>query len=134
MRSRVKLQECSESARSIDSRGASGHEDRDPDRFRCFLRASSVAHRGVGMRGDASIAALADGYCERDQFLRFGIERTGVQRTVVQGRESLVHIGNRSTKIPGRPAQRLLHRASVSTMSRVVSHWTPPSMRGISPD
>ena len=74
MRCCMKFLEGGVAARTVDGRRATGHEDRNADSLGRFLRRSAVTHRGVGVGGDAAVAAFAYGDREGDQLFGLRVE------------------------------------------------------------
>ena len=56
----MELLEGGERPGAIDGGGTSVHQERDADRLGSFLRSRAVLDRGMGMRGNAPVAFLAD--------------------------------------------------------------------------
>ena len=80
--------------RTVDGGGSAAHLDCDTDGLSHLLFGDALARRAAGVAGDASAAALGDGDADRDQFLLTAGQGTVLVHRAVDGRETLVDLGD----------------------------------------
>src|SRR5215472_15982059 len=133
----VELLESGERPGAVDGGGPSVHQEGDADRLGGFPRAGAMLNRGVGVRGDAPVAFLADGDGQGDELLGLGIERARCQRGVMKLLVSGVHLRDRVPQLARGHSQLVTDGLAVAHLQLLpvaaITTWEYVTSQALSP-